>query len=418
MTFLDHARRDELAGLVERTVRQTPVLDIHTHLYDPAFGGLLLGGLDEMLVYHYLVAEAFRFHDVTPAKFFALPRPEQAALVWHELFVAHSPLSEACRGVLTTLHRFGLDPRERDLPALRDWFAQWEPAAYVDRVLELANVRAVTMTNSPFDDGERPLWQAGFDRDPRFLAALRIDPLLVAWPEAAARLYDWGFVSSGEPDSATLDGVRRFLAHWTAATSPRYVMASLPPDWRYPDDSDACRVLDEAVLPHCREHGLPLALMMGVKRGVNPALGLAGDGVGLADLGALQNLCAAHPENRFLVTVLARENQHELAVLARKFGNLHPFGCWWFVNVPSLIEEITRLRLELLGPSFTPQHSDARVLDQLVYKWDHSRQILARVLTDKYTQLAAAGWWPTPKEIERDVQQLLGGAFEAFCAKA
>ena len=31
-------------------VETTPVFDIHTHLYDPAFGGLLLWGIDELLV--------------------------------------------------------------------------------------------------------------------------------------------------------------------------------------------------------------------------------------------------------------------------------------------------------------------------------------------------------------------------------
>jgi hypothetical protein len=51
--------------------------------------------------------------------------------------------------------------------------------------------------------------------------------------------------------------------------------------------------------------------------------------------------------------VLARENQHELAVLARKFRNLHIFGCWWFLNNPSLVDEVTRMRVELLGLSFT-----------------------------------------------------------------
>ncbi len=71
------------------------------------------------------------------------------------------------------------------------------------------------------------------------------------------------------------------------------------------------------------------------------------------------------PDTKFIATVLARENQHELCVLARKFRNLHIFGCWWFLNNPSLIDEMTRMRLELLGLSFTPQHSDARVLDQL-----------------------------------------------------
>ena len=158
-----------------------------------------------------------------------------------------------------------------------------------------------------------------------------------------------------------------------------------------------------------------MARMLGVRREVNPGLRLAGDGLGRSDLGALSNLCAAHMENRFLATVLSRENQHELCVLARKFRNLHIFGCWWFTNVPHLIDEITRMRLELLGLSFTPQHSDARVLDQLVYKWAHFRPRLAEVLADKYADLVEVGWRVTRQSIERDVGDLLGGAFERFC---
>lgn len=116
-----------------------------------------------------------------------------------------------------------------------------------------------------------------------------------------------------------------------------------------------------------------------------------------------------------MVTVLARENQHELCVLARKFRNLHVFGCWWFTNVPSLIDEITRMRMDLLGLSFTPQHSDARVLEQIIYKWQHSRRIIADVLVDKYSALARTGWQVTPQDVERDVQGLFGGNFERFC---
>jgi hypothetical protein len=189
----------------------------------------------------------------------------------------------------------------------------------------------------------------------------------------------------------------------------------LPPDFDFPADTFAARLLEKAVLPHCREAGLPMALMLGVKRGVNSSLRLAGDGSGLSKLSALENLCAAFPNNKFLVTVLARENQHELCVIARKFPNLHIFGCWWFTNVPYVIEEITRLRLELLGLSFTPQHSDARVLDQLIYKWKHSRRIIRDVLVDKYRALSETGWVVSREEIERDVKNLFGGAFEKFC---
>ena len=79
-----------------------------------------------------------------------------------------------------------------------------------------------------------------------------------------------------------------------------------------------------------------------------------------------------------------------------------------------LVDEITRLRIELLGLSFTAQHSDARVLDQVVYKWHHFRQVLSGVLLDHYSALADTGWQPTRAEIERDVKELFGGAFTRF----
>jgi hypothetical protein len=407
-----------LAARVEKIVMSTPVDDIHTHLYEPAFRSLLLRGIDDLLVYHYLVAEAFRAMPLPYKKFWALSKPEQAELIWNHLFIQSSPISEACRGVLTTLQTFGLDAQKKDLNALRKWFARWSAEEHVDKCMELANVRSICMTNSPFDDLERPLWEQGFARDARFRPALRIDPVVLNWAETARTLASWGYKVSWKISPRTVSGIRQFLADWTERIQPRYMMVSLPPTFSYPGSSTCAQVLEEAVLPHCREYHLPLALMPGVRREVNPELRLAGDGVGLSDLEALSNLCAKFPENRFLATVLARENQHELCVLARKFRNLHIFGCWWFVNTPSLIEEITRMRLELLGFSFTAQHSDARVLDQLIYKWQHSRRVVARVLSEKYQDLAQAGWKVSDADIQRDVNELFGAGFERFCAGA
>lgn len=408
--------KGQIAATVKKAVATCSVDDIHTHLYDPAFGGLLLWGIDDLLVYHYLVAEAFRYLDVPYEKFWSLSKNEQADLVWDHLFLRHSPISESCRGVITTLNRLGLDPKKRDLPALRKWFNNWRVEDYTARCLEIAGVNSICMTNSPFDDLERPIWERGFRPGARFKAALRIDPLLLSWEKTGPRLVEWGYKVKPDLGLKTISEVRRFLDDWTARMHPEFLMASLAPDFMYPDESACSQLIEKAVLPHCREHNLPFAVMPGVKRAVNPALQLAGDGVGLANLTALQNLCAAHPQNKFLCTILARENQHELCVLARKFRNLHIFGCWWFTNIPTLVDEITRLRLELLGLSFTAQHSDARVLDQIIYKWDHSREIIGRAVAEKFERLSDSGWEVTDREIERDVSALFGGSYREFHA--
>jgi hypothetical protein len=416
-TILAEASRVPVAKQIEDIVMSTPIADIHTHLYDAAFKELLLWGIDELLVYHYLVAESMRYEQIPFDKFWSLSKTAQADLIWDALFIKHSPISEACRGVLTTLHLLGLDVKKRDLPALRRWFAGQKVENHITRCMELAGLRKIFMTNSPFDDLERPVWEKGFQRDERFNAGLRVDPLLMSWPETAPKLAKWGYkVENASPTQKTFDEVRRFLADWTKRMQAHYVMVSLPWNFEFPSKDVSTQLIEKALLPHCREYGLPFALMPGVRRLANPQLKLAGDGVGPTNLTFLQTLCASYSGNKFMVTILARENQHEACVLARKFRNLHLFGCWWFTNVPYLINEITSMRLELIGLSFTPQHSDARVLDQIIYKWHHSRQLIARVLVDKYAALAQTGWQVTRAEIERDVRDLFGGDFERFCA--
>jgi hypothetical protein len=187
----------------------------------------------------------------------------------------------------------------------------------------------------------------------------------------------------------------------------RYLAISLPPTFAYPDpQSPLTTLLTKAAAPVARELGLPIAMMIGVRKLANRALRLAGDSVGKADTGAVERLAADFADIRFLITMLARENTHELCVAARKFKNILPFGCWWFLNNPSLIAEITAMRLETLGLSFIPQHSDARVLDQLIYKWEHSRPIVAAALARKYAELAAVGRALTPAAVRRDISRL------------
>ena len=88
-----------LAASIRKTIQAVdpnlPVFDIHTHLYDPAFGELLLWGIDDLLTYHYLVAEAFRYLELPPERFWLLPKTQRADLIWDVLFARHSPISEA-----------------------------------------------------------------------------------------------------------------------------------------------------------------------------------------------------------------------------------------------------------------------------------------------------------------------------------
>jgi hypothetical protein len=410
--------QSELETVIRRITTETRVIDMHTHVYAEAFSEHLLWGIDELLQYHYLTAEFFRHSDLSYDEYWALDGADRAETVWQTLFVERSPISEAASGVLTALNRLGLSPAKlgRDLNAYRAALAAKSTSQQVNDVLEAAKVERIVMTNDPFDAKERAVWQSGGGKsDSRFDAALRIDKLLLDWPAAAHDLREQGYMVEEDASvSSTLQEVRRFLQDWALRMDALYIMVSLPGDAVYTSgvaSNNLSILLDGAVIPVCLELGLPLALMIGVRRQVNPLLRLAGDMSMYSDLGLLEGIAKRYTNLELLITVLARENQHELAVLSRKFRNITLFGCWWFLHTESMIRELTEFRIELLGTSFIPQHSDCRVLEQLINKWDHSRVIIADILISKYSRLFKDGWELTEADISRDVEAYFGGTF-------
>src|SRR5688572_4034554 len=265
--------RGRLAPAVHDALARQPIVDMHTHLYPPGFGtpvpnaagrtdpaGLMLWGVDELLTYHYLVAEVFR---VVPAtrlpyeEFWRMGKAAQAEHIWKNLFVDRTPISEACRGVVTALSRLGLDPSDRNLGAMRRWFAQQDPGKYIDRVMELSTVESITMTNPVFDDAERRRWEGNVEvlRDPRFRAVLRIDPLLLDWPAAARKMTETGYTVDADSAARSVNKAKLFLSAWIDRMQPVYLAVSLPPEFRYPAPAGDARaqagqvMLEQVVLP-------------------------------------------------------------------------------------------------------------------------------------------------------------------------
>lgn len=407
-------KKNELKGTIERIINNAKIVDVHTHVFDRSFGNLLLWGIDELLTYHYLVAETMRYTDMPYEEFWKMSKVEQANFVWKILFIDRTPISEATRGVLTVLNELGLDVSTKDLNFYRRYFKERDINDYIDLVFSKANIRYVIMTNNPFVDAERMVWKSNHKSDERFKSALRIDPLLVKWPSSYLKLKEWGYDVTEKITGKTLDEIKRFLNDWINIMQPVYMAASLPPTLEIPSDTETSLIIEKAIMDVSYQRNIPFAMMIGVKKLTNPNLLLAGDSVGKANLNSLEYLAKTYPHNKFIVTVLSRENQHELVVIARKFRNVHVFGCWWFLNNPSIIDEVTRERFEMLGLSFTPQHSDARVLDQMIYKWNHSKKLISNVLFDKYSDLLKSGWQIDESDIERDISMLFGGEFERF----
>src|SRR3989440_8703068 len=170
--LLAHA---EIPAAVEAVLASTLFIDIHTHLYAPAFGKIGLWGIDELLTYHYLEAEFFRFSRTTPEKYWTLSKREQADAIWRTLFVENTPLSEATRGVIAVLKAFDLPTESTDLSEARAFFGAQTLESHIRKVLQMAGMSLAVMTNDPLDPEEAAVWMRGDDEHALVQAVLRVD---------------------------------------------------------------------------------------------------------------------------------------------------------------------------------------------------------------------------------------------------
>ena len=408
--------KQELKMIITDKLNSMKIIDMHTHLYSADFKELFLYGIDELLTYHYLIAETFRQNrELSYEYFWSLPRNKQADIVWRTLFIENTPVSEVCRSIITIFSTLGLDANNDNLEYYRDYFRTVDLNDHIDNVFKLSGIDWVVMTNDPFDDKERAVWEQSKNTDCRFKAALRLDVLLNAYQTALPKMTKMGYNVQYDIDDTTVSEIKRFISEWIEKMDAMYCAVSLPPGFSMEDGSVRAKIIEKCVLPVCEEKNVPFALMIGVKRQVNPLLRLAGDSMGKADITSVEYLASKYPGNRFLLTMLNFENQHEMIVVSRKFKNVMPFGCWWFVNNPTTIDFITKLRVEMLGTSFIPQHSDCRVFEQLISKWIHSKRIIADVLTEKYSELMDTGYALKSEQIDRDLNKYFRDNFMSFC---
>jgi rhodanese-related sulfurtransferase len=341
--------------------------------------------------------------------------------------------------------------RKRDLEGIRAYYREHycdDVEGFSDKVFKLAGVDYAIMTNIPFDSNEVVHWRPVKKRySDNYRSALRVDVLL------AGDYVTFNNTLRMNNYPVTLEGGRDYLSDWIRDMQPEYVMGSTPKGFAWESDvakgrridendlkvpgsfavssgTDECcdnddnngasyinkttDLLSQVLIPTCIKHNLPIALKIGANRGVNPDLKAAGDGVEVCSMNVLEDLARTYTNVKFLVTFLSLTNQHDACVLTNKFPNIHLYGCWWYINNPSMIKSTTTMRLEMLGLNFTAQHSDCRVLEQLIYKWGHSRYVICDAFCEQVKKIVASGVGYNRKELRRDVKLLFGGSYELF----
>ena len=388
---------DNISDKLLNIINNTPIFDLHTHLFPPQHEGYFLLGFKNLLNYHYLIAELLTATNINASTFYSYNDEKKASLIWNELFEKRTPVSEACSGVLSILKELKIELNKKSFLSICD---EYDNKIQSDKkIFDLSNVSSLVMTNNPFDLDEWSLFNNS-DWDKKiYLASLRLDDLILNYEETFKKAKD----QTSNQEKSTIIA---YLEKCYFQSNPVYAAVSL-------NLATFNKILDDSmwrdILVWLENKKLPLSLMLGVRRAVNKDFGLAGDGIGDINLKELSTLCTSFPRNKFLVTCLSLNDQHELTVLARKHPNLRIFGFWWFMNQPTIIKQILKMRIDMLGFSFIPQHSDARVSDQLIYKWNHFKKILHPILLEYYQDLLDKNFPISENILQRDINNLLSG---------
>lgn len=403
--------KEELKKVVSKEVENIWIVDPHAHVFPEGFKNSLVWGIDELLTDNHLVSEYLEFNVVDKAEFTLLPKEQQANLIWKTLFVDNSPVSEKQMGIIYILSKLGIDTSSKDLNEIRKYFKNINLQEHIDKVLKVARVKEVVMINDPLNQKDREIWETVGNTDERFKSALSLDMLLNSYKDSYKKLREIGYEVNNRLDERSLKEIKKYLTDWVKKTGALYLSGVMPPDFFLPASYQREKIMKHCILPVCKEFNLPFVMIIGIKRGNNTKSGEFTDSVAKGRVAAVEYMCRTYPENKFIITMAARENQYELINATKRFKNLYIFGCGSYLSGLNLIEETIKLRVEGLGLAFIPQYSDAKVLEQLIYKWGFIRKIVADILIERYKTLMKLGWAITEKEIKRDIETLFNNNF-------
>jgi glucuronate isomerase len=381
-------------------ISRIPAIDIHTHLraLQPS-----AASLRQLLGYHYFTELA---HSAgLPKAALADDLPDDRMVP--ALVAAMARFNNTVQyGWFMDLAHTLLDFKDRHLtvdnwPALAATAAsRFASKGWTTEVLRRGSIEKVFLTNSINESLE------GFDRE-TFVPCLRCDDLVfgLARQEVRDSLAQRG--GRTVTDTKTLRIALTGTFAYFAACQARSAAISLPPDFTCRPVSDATAepllaavLRGEALTPdeqaqlstclfylvaeNCRTFRLPLQLMIGVIRGACQHGVPMGQDL-LSNRGSLTqylDLFNRFPDVTFTVSVLSPTMVHELLAFTWIFQNVRASGHWWYANVPGLIEDDLRSRLEALPQTkLLGYYSDVYYIEFAPPKFAMYRWCLARVLT-------------------------------------
>lgn len=352
--------------------------DLHTHLFPECHRKFHKSGFIELLNYHYLSPEIYK---INPNINLKGSKKDIAREIWEKLFIERIPLSTASKGIIKILKVLGLFENRMTFNQLLELEKDLK---YDEKdIFSKANIKSVVMTNDPFNKEEWELFdKKNWDRD-LYKASLRLD-------------YLFQF-----KDLNNTEFFEDYINQCIRKSSPKYLSFSLS------NDSLKRIANSKNFIQWLTSLDLPIWLMIGVKRNINPVLGDAGDGIDLIDLTLFTDFISKCSSTKFLISNIHFRDEHYLNTLSRNLPNMSIVGSWWYMNNRSYSQNTYNARLQMLGSSHKLFFSDSRVLEQIIYKTYDFQRILDDLIFKIFHEYKAYNYQINLEQIEKTFNSLL-----------
>lgn len=336
------------------------MIDFHSHLY-PETDIRYKAGLIDLLNYHYFYGEyakARKYSSQEMGVFLKMPAEDKAKLIWEYIFVhkRKDELSHAGLGVIEIINT--LLPNKFSFSESRNEicenFQDVLSAYKTPSIEEIFNITGLSYTIGTYEPGET------LPTSPFIKGAVRIDSCHeTSYPDIdeSAEYYSLSCETHSDVFS-------------TRMRNNKITLYSLMTHFYY--EKKFTKFLKSLI-----DAGKSLWLMLGVARNINSFMGLGGDSIGLCDMRVVEMFAKKFPELNIKFSILDINQLNRAIVAERIFPNLSFQYPWWFnVNTIDVNMYLTKSR-EILGKrkSEIEFYSDARVLEQLIYKYNFFKSL-------------------------------------------
>lgn len=420
-------------------------------------------GIDNLLTTNKMIREFASTHN-TDVDIYKLDKVEQAEIIWDELFVKRTPISDNCIEIISIMKNIGLEKLmfDFDLNGIRKYFGvnginSSNIIEYIDKIFDLSGVNYTITSNKIFDKNEIIYLENRFTPKKNDIVLYKKNNItekvkithchcLQGYPLNYNIIFDngrekntlWNYlfmcdeqfnkITKRFKNSLNIDillreynkclnnglikkygfnenthGVRDYLLYWCHSLRPEFFTMTLENETCY-DFLNIDKDWVGSVSQILNTIIIPLSIELSIPISIKIENTTFIDDCDKYNLNNLYKLCKSFPKCKFMAYFLYEVNYNKLFLLSRELSNLHINGC--FLNNLKLTEENTKNMINVFNLNCSFNYSGSTVLEHFIYKWKQYKKIIIDILIDKYKKLELLGLKISKKNIERDVDDL------------